>query len=108
MVYDAREVGFMVRQVHTFMRKHSWPKEGYHRHHWSYKLEHAMDYVWMKSGKHRASHSWLKLIDNPTSINLGYYEDLEGNVLDTKMKHLRYLAGKQRHRKSMLHNFNKI
>lgn len=61
--------------------------KGNHLHHWSYNEEHFKDVIELKPKIHYEIHRFIKY-----DQNLKMYTDLNGNVLDTKMKHLRYLV----------------
>jgi hypothetical protein len=55
------------------------------RHHWSYNEEHWKDCIELSNEDHNLLHRFL-IYDQETF----YYKDLEGNLLDTKEKHLNY------------------
>lgn len=52
-------------------------------HHWSYNLEHAKDIIELSILDHAKIHRFIKY-----DKNTFMYKDLNGNLLDTKEKHL--------------------
>jgi len=104
MVYDAREVGFMVRKCSSLVKRYGFRKSGFHLHHWSYKEEHALDTILLKIATHREMHGFIKLIDK--GENIGFFEtfnryslEKSGKVLDTKEKHKEYFLSLRKRRK---------
>ena len=61
--------------------------KGNHLHHWSYNDEHLKDVIELNINTHYNSHRFLKY-DKECKM----YRTLEGVLLDSKMKHLRYLV----------------
>lgn len=61
-------------------------EDGYHLHHWSYNEQDYKDIIKLEIEEHYKAHRFL-VYDN----NTFYYRDLEGNLLDTKQKHLDYI-----------------
>lgn len=59
---------------------------GFHLHHWSYNEHHYKDVIELRIKDHYLAHR--KLIYNQKRK---MYEDLDGNLLDTKRKHVEYL-----------------
>lgn len=57
-------------------------KNGFHAHHWSYKVEHQKDVIYMKSDEHYTLHRFLTYL--PEQM---IYQTRKGEVLDTKEKH---------------------
>lgn len=65
-------------------RSQKLPKEfGGEHHHWSYNEEHWKDCIELSIEDHNLLHRFL-VYDKETF----YYKDLEGNLLDTREKHL--------------------
>lgn len=60
-------------------------KKGLEFHHWSYNKEHYKDTIELTIRDHNKLHRFL-VYDEKTF----FYKDLEGNLLDTKEKHLIY------------------
>ena len=60
-------------------------EKGEELHHWSYNEEHYKDVIPLTIEDHNLLHRFL-VYDKETF----YYRDLEGNLLDTKEKHLEY------------------
>ena len=60
--------------------------KGGHFHHWNYNLEHAKDVIELNVSDHNKIHRFLKY-DKKTFM----YKDLNGNLLNTKEKHLEYI-----------------
>ena len=56
-----------------------------HLHHWSYNEEHWKDVIEMSVSEHYKLHRFI-IYDQSTF----FYKDLNGNLLDTKEKHLEY------------------
>lgn len=59
--------------------------KGFVLHHWSYQEKHATDVIQMPAKTHKTFHSLLTY-DKETFM----FRDLEGNLLDTKEKHLEF------------------
>lgn len=59
---------------------------GYHNHHWSYKVKNALDIIHLIDKDHATVHRWLKY-DQKNMI----YRTLDGYLLDTKEKHIEYI-----------------
>lgn len=60
--------------------------KGNELHHWNYKLEYAKDVIELHPNQHAKAH---RLITYDKDAFL--YRDKDGNLLDTKSKHLEYL-----------------
>lgn len=58
---------------------------GHQRHHWSYRTEHAKDVILLTQKDHYTLHRFIRY--DPDSF---MYKTLEGDLLDTKEKHLAY------------------
>ena len=72
------------RKAQTAVQK--FPRgEGTHLHHWSYNKEHHKDVIELTIREHNLLHRFLKY--NQETF---FYEDLEGNLLNTREKHLNY------------------
>jgi len=56
-----------------------------HNHHWSYNESHRKDCIEMSEQEHGFLHRYLKY-NQPEMM----YEDLDGNLLDTRQKHIDY------------------
>ncbi len=67
-------------------RKNKAVIKGNHLHHWCYKEDFACDTIELTPKQHMCIHRYIK-------YNKEYmiYEDLEGNLLDSKDKHLSYI-----------------
>lgn len=61
-------------------------KNGYHLHHWSYNSEHYKDVIELSIQEHATIHRFL-IYDQPCFM----YKSLDGVLLDTKEKHLKYI-----------------
>lgn len=61
--------------------------KGNHLHHWSYNLIHAKEVIELSEKDHNKVHRFLKY-DQETFM----YKGLEGNLLDTKEKHVMYIS----------------
>jgi hypothetical protein len=61
----------------------------FHLHHWCYKNEFIEDIIVIERFNHRRAHNFLKL----DKENL-YFIGLDGEILDTKEKHIMYLINK--------------
>jgi hypothetical protein len=59
---------------------------GLQKHHWSYQLNHAKDIIPLSNKNHNKIHRFLRY-DKKTFM----FKDLNGNLLDTKEKHLAYI-----------------
>ena len=68
------------------------PKEGYHRHHWSYNTEDALDIFYLK-GK---NHYWAHCVLDYDKDSGYYYNKFSGELLDTKSKHIRALVERRK------------
>lgn len=72
-------------QYKNLRRKFSYPKE-VELHHWNYSSEFIMDIIPLDRKTHKRFHQLMKL-----DKDLKVFRDLEGNLLDTKEKHLKHL-----------------
>ena len=73
---------------HEMMKHCTMPtKEGMHRHHWSYREEHLNDIIYINSNRHMRLHGVLRL-----DFDAKIYRTIGGALLDTKAKHMKYLA----------------
>lgn len=61
-------------------------KTGFHHHHWSYKEEHLKDTILLREEDHYIIHRHIKY-DKRSFM----YRDSDGNILDTKEKHEKYI-----------------
>ena len=61
-------------------------EDGNNLHHWSYNLEHAKDVIELSIADHNKIHRFMKY-NQKTFM----YKDLNGNLLNTKEKHLEYI-----------------
>lgn len=61
-------------------------KEGYHKHHWSYKEENWEDYFILKNSTHLSLHSYLHYDKEKMC-----YISKDGILLDTREKHEEYI-----------------
>jgi hypothetical protein len=61
----------------------------HHLHHWNYNDSHLEDIIILEKFNHRRAHNFLVL-----DIQNKIYKGLEGQVLDTKEKHIIYLIEK--------------
>lgn len=68
-----------------FVRNNIKVPKDIHMHHWSYKIEDALDVIPLHQKYHNFFHKYIKY-DTETFL----YKDLLGNLLDTKEKHLNY------------------
>lgn len=62
-------------------------EKGIELHHWNYNDDFIEDVFFLKIKEHRQSHTFLIKKDN-------IFTDLNGNILDTREKHLNYLISK--------------
>jgi len=70
------------------MTSHLKPKNtGNHLHHWSYRDEHLKEVIELKPINHYQAHRFLEY----DQINK-MFRSVSGELLDSKMKHLRYLV----------------
>ena len=60
---------------------------GIELHHWNYNDEFLEDVILLETKQHKITHTKLKFIPQ-----LLIFSDLQGNILDTKEKHILYLA----------------
>ena len=60
--------------------------KGNHLHHWNYNIEFAKDVIELKSSDHFKIHRFINY-NQKTFM----YQDLNGNLLDNKEKHLEYI-----------------
>ena len=60
--------------------------KGNHKHHWSYNLEHAKDFIELSMKDHNKVHRFMTY-DQKTFM----YKDLNGNLLSTRTKHEEYI-----------------
>jgi hypothetical protein len=60
--------------------------EGYHRHHWSYQIQHAKDIIHLTDYEHKKAHRFL-IYDSERL----QYRNLEGELLDTRERHEAYI-----------------
>lgn len=74
-----------ISQYKNLRRKFSYPKE-VELHHWNYSSEFIMDVIPLDRKTHKRFHQLIKL-----DKDLKVFRDLEGNLLDTKEKHLKHL-----------------
>lgn len=72
-------------QYKNVRRKFSYPKE-VELHHWNYSTEFITDIIPLDRSTHKRFHQLMKL-----DKDLKVFRDLEGNLLDTKEKHLAHL-----------------
>ena len=63
-------------------------EKGIELHHWNYSNEYIEDVFFLKIKEHRQSHTFLIKTEN------NIFSDLNGNLLDTREKHLNYLISK--------------
>lgn len=61
-------------------------KSGFHAHHWSYNNEHKLDVIYLDERQHRYIHKFMSY-DRAMFV----YRDINGNLLDTREKHLNYI-----------------
>lgn len=61
--------------------------EGMEFHHWSYNEEHLRDVIELSVRDHNTAHRFLKYDQKHYK-----YRDLDGNILDTKEKHTKYIT----------------
>lgn len=61
--------------------------KGTELHHWNYNDEYLEDIIFLVTKQHKIAHTKLKFIPE-----LLIFSDLQGNLLDTKEKHIVYLA----------------
>ncbi len=61
-------------------------KEGFHLHHWSYNKDHYRDTIELSKKSHMKAHRFM-IYDQERFM----YRNLEGELLDTKEKHLTYI-----------------
>ena len=61
--------------------------KGFHSHHWSYNKEHLKDTIIVSQADHRKIHRYM-IYDKENMI----YKSRFGEVLDTKQKHLCFIA----------------
>ena len=59
--------------------------KGMERHHWSYNPEHYKDVIYLASKDHKKLHRFM-VYDK----QIFYFRKLDGEILDTKEKHLNY------------------
>lgn len=64
-------------------------KRGLELHHWNYNDMYLEDIFILKIKEHKKAHRFLTL-----NIELRMFRDLEGNLLDSKLKHKNYLISK--------------
>jgi hypothetical protein len=62
--------------------------KGLELHHWNYNDNFLANVFVMETKTHRTAHKYLIL-----NLEGRMFEDLEGNLLDTKEKHFKYLSG---------------
>lgn len=74
-------------KTNASMRSHNLTPliKGNQMHHWSYNLQHKKDCIELSVKEHRKLHRYM-IYDQQYKM----YRDLEGNLLDTKEKHLEY------------------
>ena len=60
--------------------------KNYHKHHWNYNIEFAKDIIELNIADHNKIHRFMKY-----NRKRFMYEDLNGNVLDTREKHQNYI-----------------
>ena len=68
------------------------------KHHWSYRIEDGRDVIYLKYSNHVFIHNIIFY-----DMETGYFKDKFGNVLNTKAKHLRYLADRKKESREFLH-----
>ena len=61
-------------------------KKGFECHHWSYNKEHWLDIIHMTTPEHNNIHRFLTYHQESK-----FYKTLDGELLDTKEKHLTYI-----------------
>ena len=61
-------------------------KEGFEKHHWSYKEENAKKIIWLTKKDHYTVHRFMKYCQR-----LMCYADLNGGILDSKDKAEKYI-----------------
>ena len=61
-------------------------KKGTELHHWSYNKKDLEDVFLMDTKQHRQGHKYLEL-----DLEKRMFKDLDGNLLNTKEKHFKYL-----------------
>lgn len=61
--------------------------KGNHMHHWNYNIEFAKDVIELTPKNHAKIHRFIRY-----DKILFIYKDLNGNLLDTKEKHLNYIS----------------
>ena len=77
-------------------------KDGYYRHHWSYNRDHLIDVIYVQKELHISFHSCMyydirEKLYRASWLN-SYYQDKidqiikHGTLLDTKIKHIRFLV----------------
>jgi hypothetical protein len=69
----------------SLAKKFKTPK-GIELHHWSYNDEHLEDVFFLPINFHRHAHKYLTL-----DLDERMFRDMDGNLLDTKEKHQRFL-----------------
>jgi hypothetical protein len=63
-------------------------EKGIELHHWNYSDEFIEDVFFLKIKEHRKAHTFLVKVGS-------IFQDLNGNLLDTREKHFNYLLSKQ-------------
>ena len=84
-VWDAEKDWKNNWKYKSLRRKFVLPKD-LELHHWNYNEEHLEDIFIMNINKHKKAHRTLIL-----DIEKKMFRDLEGNLLDTKEKHEKYI-----------------
>lgn len=61
-------------------------KKGYEAHHWNYEDDSLEDFIILSKEDHKKVHKFLDF-----ELNIKMFKDLQGNLLDSKQKHLDYI-----------------
>jgi hypothetical protein len=77
---------FPEKRAATLVTQKMFREKDHHLHHWSYKKEHQTDVISLKKDDHYYLHRFLSYDSESFQ-----YKDRNGNLLDTKEKHLEYI-----------------
>jgi hypothetical protein len=83
---DNYKLRYPEKEIAKIHSQHIITAEGIHKHHWSYRKEHWMDIIELKPKEHLRIHCYM-IYDQERMM----YRALNGELLDNKEKHLRYI-----------------
>lgn len=85
-IWDSEKDWKLSSKYKNLRKKYQHVPKTHHLHHWNYKDEFLEDIIILEKFNHRRAHNLIKL-DLQNKIYIG----LNGEVLDTKEKHILYL-----------------